>query len=1303
MSQEVPTDRNEHEGTSAAPALSPLGKLFIIVALVAAVIGGAVYWGDREPPPQEVAAVKPPVMPENDSAPPIRFEQVAGEEAQLAPHFNGAAGQKLLPEAMGGGVAFFDYDADGDPDLLLVSGTSWPWDEPAAERQSSLRLYRNDGGSFAEVTKEAGLTADFYAVGIAVGDVDADGDDDLFVTSTGQNHLYRNTGQGFEDATQESGLGGEADAWTTSAGFFDYDRDGDLDLFVCNYVRWSREIDLAADYRLVGVGRSYGPPFNFGGSQSFLYRNDGGRFSDVSESAGIHVLNESTDVPVGKALAVTFHDVDLDGWLDILVANDTVRNFLFHNQADGTFREEAQFYGFAYDSNGGATGAMGIDTAWFRNDEDLAVAIGNFANEMTSFYVSQTGNALFTDEAIASGVGGPTRKALTFGVLLEDFDLDGRVDLVQANGHLEEDIKVVQASQDYQQPAQLFWNAGSEGRHDFVEVPAELTGDLATPVVGRALASADIDADGDLDLVLTQVNGPPLLLRNAAPENQHWLRCQLNAGPGNPHAIGAVVEVSAGGMTQRRTIMPTRSYLSQCEPVATFGLGVHDSIDEVKIIWPDGVEQTVESVEVDQVLSITHSTESFAELANKGKALLENGRFEESLAVLQAANAQRPREAPLLRNLARAYLLGGQPTQAIEVLEKLRAESVRPDPASIYLTGIAAMRLSDYEVARSQLTEVVRLAPESVTAHFQLATAELALGNNETAEEHFQRAAEIDPLHGGAQFQLATFARKRGDRDTFAKLMRDFERIRALKGSIATDAILLESCDFTKAEDAVDREPASRVGDVAAPMWQVSDLGQSPETEAFQLRAAAVLSMNAAERYHLAGIDSYGELLVLAFDAEGNLSELARADEPLLSDVSAVSLVVGNAVVDASSQNTEADDWPEILIVSPEGSWLYRFDAVQGFTDLSEQSGLSAAQGHTARWVDLDHDGDLDVCVLNEKAIQAWRNNGDGTFEEATEYFQLAEARAGTDFVAIDLNDANTSVDLVIAAATGTQLQKNLYAGRFETDEVLAAAWGPAEKVVADDFDNDGTPDVWLCSANRAAYHDPFGQARQEFSLELETLLAVGTIDYDNDGWLDLVLAGEVAGKNQLMLFRNQGGEFVAQPEVTELDLGLCDDGLLDLDADGDGDSDLLLLGDFAEVRLLRNETETENRQLKLALHSYVGQPSSIGVRVEARRGEFLASRWSQRELPLEIGIGEHDQLDSIQSLWGNGVLDNQIEIAVTEHPVQIIIFELVRTGSCPFLYAWIDQGWQFVTDLLGTAPLNVAVARDVGVASRLR
>lgn len=581
-------------------------SLWVIVALV--VVVGLVLWLRSRPDavaPETVITKEAPQAVLREVVPPtVTFTDVAAASGVSFTHATGAYGDKLLPETMGGGVAFFDYDNDGDQDLFFTNGTAWPWSRGG--QATTARLFANNGsGQFSDVTQAAGLGLSLFGMGVAAADFDGDGWRDLFLTAVGTNRLLRNQGGRFTDVTQKAGVAGTKDQWTTGAAFFDADKDGDLDLFVANYVRWSKDIDFEQDFRLTGVGRAYGPPQNYEGSHSFLYRNNGdGTFTDISKQAGIEVGNPATGKPMGKALGLAPVDVDGDGALDLLVGNDTVRKFFFKNKGDGTFEEVGELYGLAYDRDGNATGSMGVDAGYLKNDTALAFLIGNFANEMTSVYLSQGDPTFYVDEAIGTGIGAPSRRALSFGLFLFDYDLDGRLDMLQTNGHLEEEINKVDPSQQYRQAAQLFWNAGDQGQQTFVQVSDAATGDLARPIVGRGSAYADIDGDGDLDMVLTEVGGKPLVIKNEQALGHHWLRVKLEGKTPNKDAIGAWVELSAGGNTQRRQVMPTKSYLSQSELPITFGLGTATKVDKLVVKWPDGTTQDVPEVGIDRLETV---------------------------------------------------------------------------------------------------------------------------------------------------------------------------------------------------------------------------------------------------------------------------------------------------------------------------------------------------------------------------------------------------------------------------------------------------------------------------------------------------------------------------------------------------------------------------------------------------------------------------------------------------------------------------------------------------------------------------
>jgi hypothetical protein len=619
MSNKTPRSANDYDteveerddaviGTALRWSLATFSVFGIVGAAVAFVL-------TRPAPPPPVKETKLATVEVREASkaeiPRVPFTDVTASAGIHFRHENGARGKKLLPETMGGGCAFFDFDEDGDQDLLLVNGQQWPWDKDASAvaPSTTLALYRNDGtGQFDDVTKDSRLDISLYGMGAAVGDYDRDGRVDIFISAVGTNRLFHNEGEGkFRDVTQESATGGAADEWSSSCGWLDYDADGDLDLFVCNYVKWSREFDESQGFQLTGGGRAYGRPQNFEGTFPYLYRNEGeGKFTEVAEAAGLQVRNPATNVPMAKSLGVTFADFDEDGRIDIIVANDTVQNFLFHNQGDGKFAEVGAVAGVAFDMSGNARGAMGIDAARFRDNDAIGIAIGNFANEMTALYVSHGDQMQFMDEAISTGLGPNTRLELTFGVFYFDYDLDGRLDLFAANGHLEEDINRVQPSQHYAQPPQLFWNCGHQHDTEFLPVPADNCGkDFVQPMVGRGSAYADIDGDGDLDVVVMGSGQSPRLLRNDQQLGHHWLRFKLKGTSSNPDAIGAWLEVHVGTNVYKRQVMPTRSYLSQSELPVTVGLGGGDFVERVVIRWPDGNVQEVADVVVDQVTRVS--------------------------------------------------------------------------------------------------------------------------------------------------------------------------------------------------------------------------------------------------------------------------------------------------------------------------------------------------------------------------------------------------------------------------------------------------------------------------------------------------------------------------------------------------------------------------------------------------------------------------------------------------------------------------------------------------------------------------
>jgi hypothetical protein len=543
-----------------------------VVALLAALAGGSGCGRGEAPPAGPAPIPEAPI--------PVIFTDVTAAAGIRFEHQSGARGRKYLPETMGSGLAWFDFDGDGRPDLFFVNGTDWPESRRGSYSQA---LYRNRGdGTFEEATRAAGLEADLYGIGAAAADYDNDGDVDLFVNALGPDRLYRNRGDGtFEDAT--AGAGVSDPAFGSSATWLDYDRDGFLDLFACNYVQWTPATDLYCT--LDGETKSYCTPESYRGATNRLYRNRGdGSFDDVTERAG--VFDET-----GKSLGVVALDYDGDGFTDLAVANDTQPNYLYRNRGDGTFAEVGRTAGIAFSEEGRARGAMGIDAADYDDSGRESIMIGNFSNEMVALYHNE-GHGLFIDDAAAAGIGQPSLLTLAFGCFFFDFDLDGRLDIFVANGHVEDDINRVQPSVTYAQPPHLFRGIGG-GRF---EVHDRRTGvDLARPLVARGAAYADYDGDGDLDIALSTSGGPAVLLRNDGGNANGWVRLQPRGGAVNRDGIGAVVRLRSGDRTATRTVRSASSYASQSEAILTFGLGGAagggPAEVDVEVIWPGGERQ----------------------------------------------------------------------------------------------------------------------------------------------------------------------------------------------------------------------------------------------------------------------------------------------------------------------------------------------------------------------------------------------------------------------------------------------------------------------------------------------------------------------------------------------------------------------------------------------------------------------------------------------------------------------------------------------------------------------------------------
>ena len=515
-----------------------------------------------------------PALAAGPQDPGFRLQNVTAPAGIDFRHNNGAFGAKYLPETLGPGCAFLDYDGDGWLDILFANGMDWPGHK---KQRTTPKLYRNNrNGTFTDVTERAGLAVEMYGMGVAAGDFNNDGFPDVLITCVGQNRLFQNTGKGhFIEVTEKAGLGGRS-ALSTSAMWFDFDRDGYLDLFVCNYVKWSPEHDVFCS--VDGKHKSYCTPEAYRGSTCWLFRNRGnGTFEDVTAKSGVFDTSS-------KSLGVAMLDYDRDGWPDVVVANDTQPNKLYRNLRNGTFEEIGVRAGIAFSEDGKARAGMGIDVADFDNTGSPGIAITNFDDEMIALYRAGAGGT-YSDFAMKAGVGQASRNSLGFGCVFVDAALSGRLDLIAANGHIDETVRNIRSNVGYAQPPHLFLN---DGGNRFRDIASQVGSDFAAPKVARGVACGDFDRDGDVDILLTTNRGPALLYRNDVTNGNRSIRFRLKGTKSNRDAIGAVVRVFTPDGTQSRMVKTGSSYLSQSELAVTFGLGKRDGAGRVVIEWPSG-------------------------------------------------------------------------------------------------------------------------------------------------------------------------------------------------------------------------------------------------------------------------------------------------------------------------------------------------------------------------------------------------------------------------------------------------------------------------------------------------------------------------------------------------------------------------------------------------------------------------------------------------------------------------------------------------------------------------------------------
>ena len=588
-------------GSKAREALAAGGKPAVPVFILCLLAGSLILFSGCKQSATPVSAPATEVanqVPSPTTSPtpprpsgPIEFTDVSAQAGIHFKHNSGAFGKKYLPETIGTGCAFLDFDNDGWQDILIVNSTAWP--ERKTPRTFLALYHNNQDGTFTDVTRQAGLAVEMYGIGVAAADYDNDGNEDIYITCVGPNHLFRNLGNGkFADVTARAGVGDPG--FSTSAAWFDYDNDGKLDLFVANYVDWSVDKDQLCS--LDGKNKSYCTPQSYKGQSPTLYHNKGnGTFENVTQRAG---LND----PTCKSLGVALLDYNGDGWLDLFVANDTEPNKLYRNNGNGTFTDEAVTAGVAFSEAGTARAGMGVDAGDFDGSGRQGIVVGNFTNESMALY-SNDGTGLFTDEAPKSGIGKMSAQSLTFAVFFFDYDLDGLLDVFAANGHVSDDISVVQPNIKYAQPPHLFHN---QGKKKFEEMTGKLGRAVQRAIVGRGAAYGDFDNDGDLDLLITSNNGPARLLRNENANQNDLLRVKLVGARANRDGIGARVSLKTARGKLSSIVKTGSSYCSQSELPLVFGLGAPEEgrVLSLEITWPGGGKDTITDLKPNQSLTV---------------------------------------------------------------------------------------------------------------------------------------------------------------------------------------------------------------------------------------------------------------------------------------------------------------------------------------------------------------------------------------------------------------------------------------------------------------------------------------------------------------------------------------------------------------------------------------------------------------------------------------------------------------------------------------------------------------------------
>jgi hypothetical protein len=522
------------------------------------------------------------------------FIDVAARAGVTLMNICGGTSKDYIIEANGNGAAFLDYDNDGDLDILIANGSTLENYKKGGDLM--VVLYKNNGGTFVDMTREAGLTKRGWGMGVCVGDYNNDGFPDFYLTAYGPNVLYRNNGDGtFSDVTASAGV---ADThWSTNCAFGDYDRDGRLDLYVSNYMKFDEKTvprrGQDPKCKFLGISVFCGPQGLQGEPDVLFHNNGNGTFTDVTKSAGIKD-------PDYYGFGVVFSDFDNDGWPDIYVANDGNPNLLFRNNRNGTFTEMGVLSGAGLNEAGRAQSGMGIAVRDYDGNGFPDIFVTNFAGDTNTLY-QNLGKLLFADVTSISGMGETSLQYLGWGAGLEDFDNDGLPDIFVANGHVYPQVDGLEAAQHYAQRKEIYRNLGG-GK--FKEVAREIGGDVLSPKSSRGVAFGDFDSDGDIDVLVINMNDRPSLYRNDGGNRNHWITLRLEGSRSNRDAIGARVEIEAGGKTQVREVQSGGSYLSHNDMRLHFGLGAAAHVDRIRIRWPNGNQEELPGMDAGRFVTV---------------------------------------------------------------------------------------------------------------------------------------------------------------------------------------------------------------------------------------------------------------------------------------------------------------------------------------------------------------------------------------------------------------------------------------------------------------------------------------------------------------------------------------------------------------------------------------------------------------------------------------------------------------------------------------------------------------------------